>query len=369
MPQPETIPTLLIDKVLFQAEATASHSWEYGIVFEAILEYQHPSLTVFHAPVSQHEKQLSGLIGQVQALRYIKPFIRTDSTTLCEGNGSSTDPASLGIPALFQHFTNPQTIYLPAVQRQIKHLLSITPRLPNGAISHREAFPSAWADCIYMVPPLLAYYGVYSSDDEMMREAVRQCQLYHELLVTPGGLWRHIANAGAPTPGERKTDDDGCWSTSNGWAAAGMARVLATLRNSGLAERMQDEQRVLMEMVEGIIKGTVEQDTDASGLLRNYLGDEVWWGEVAGTALLAAAVFRMAVMAPEVFGKYAGWAVEKMRVVSHNIDKETGIAAPVVNALNEGQRTSLDGTNPEGQAFVVLMYAAWQDWKMERTAT
>lgn len=86
---PEYISVLssLIEKVLTQALETASHSWEYGVVFEALLEYHSPSLTVFHGPVSQHQQHLRGLTGTVQALEYIKPFIRTDNTTLCEGHG------------------------------------------------------------------------------------------------------------------------------------------------------------------------------------------------------------------------------------------------------------------------------------------
>lgn len=144
-----------------------------------------------------------------------------------------------------------------------------------------------------------------------------------------------------------------------------MARELATIRGSTFAAQMIDEQRLLREMIEDIVCGAVEADTDGSGLLRNYLNDATWWGEVAGTALLTATIFRMAVMVPDVFGaiKYIDWASRKVEVVGHHID-ETGTVAPVVNALNEGQAKPLQGVNPEGQAFVVLMHTAWRDWKM-----
>lgn len=215
-----------------------------------------------------------------------------------------------------------------------------------------------------MVPPLFAYYGVYEDDEGLVREAVRQCCLYREILGTEKGLWKHIASVGEHTPGEREEDDEGLWSTSNGWAAAGMTRVLAAIRGARFVEQMQEEQRSLVEMIEGIVRGAIDEDTDDSGLLRNYLGDDTWWGEVAGTALLAATVFRMAVLEPDIFGtKYKDWASRKMDTVGRYIDIETGIAAPIVNALKESQRTPLSGPNPEGQAFVVLMYTAWRDWK------
>lgn len=73
----------LTSKVLFQARVTASHSWEYGIVFEALLELHNPELSIFHFPFPIPTLK----VEEVAALQYIKPFIRIDSTRLCEGNG------------------------------------------------------------------------------------------------------------------------------------------------------------------------------------------------------------------------------------------------------------------------------------------
>jgi hypothetical protein len=85
------IPPVLIDKVLVQARQNASHSWEYGTVFEALLEYRDSQVSVFHCPFPGGEiPQLK--IEDVEALRYVMPFIQTDSTRLCEGNGKSSSP-------------------------------------------------------------------------------------------------------------------------------------------------------------------------------------------------------------------------------------------------------------------------------------
>jgi hypothetical protein len=77
----------LLEKVLHQAQTSACHSWEYGTVFEALLEYHNPSTSIYNNPFPN--KQNPVLIEeQVPALRYVRPFILTNSDQLCEGNGT-----------------------------------------------------------------------------------------------------------------------------------------------------------------------------------------------------------------------------------------------------------------------------------------
>jgi hypothetical protein len=76
----------LLEKVLNQAQTSACHSWEYGTVFEALLEYYNPSTSVFHDPFPDNQPPIL-IEEQVPALKYVNPFILTDSEQLCEGNG------------------------------------------------------------------------------------------------------------------------------------------------------------------------------------------------------------------------------------------------------------------------------------------
>lgn len=76
----------VFDRVLIQAQSSARHSWEYGIVFEALLEYYNPSISVFNDPFPGNK--LPDVDEEtVPALKYVKPFILTDGHQLCEGNG------------------------------------------------------------------------------------------------------------------------------------------------------------------------------------------------------------------------------------------------------------------------------------------
>lgn len=83
------ISSTLIEKVLARAQDTASYSWEYSVVFESLLEYHTPSLSIFNSPFPNNDIPVLDS-RNVPALSYVKPFIRTNNTTLCDGNGIKT---------------------------------------------------------------------------------------------------------------------------------------------------------------------------------------------------------------------------------------------------------------------------------------
>lgn len=208
---------------------------------------------------------------------------------------------------------------------------------------------------MYMAPPFLAYYAVVTADLDLLKQAAQQCLLYHDVLSTNLGPWHHIVGP--------VSQDLGLWSTGNGWAAAGMARVLATMMKSPFSGATKNEQNALITDIKTIIDGAIKLDTDSSGLLRNYLNDTTWYGEISGTAMLTATSYRMAVLAPSQFGaKYTTWANKKLQVVDGCINTTTGIVAPAVNPLWWEDPTPFTAGSPEGQSFVVLMHAAYRDW-------
>ncbi|KAF1997647.1 hypothetical protein P154DRAFT_496654 [Amniculicola lignicola CBS 123094] len=344
----------LLSKVLQKALQVATHSWEYGTVAEALLEWNNASLSIWNTPFPSGSIPLAHE-SSVPALQYAKSHIALDGNTLINADGSSADPASLGVYAVMLGAT--EEVYATAAKRQADHLLYSVPRYDNGAISHRESVGELWADFIYMVPPFLAYHAVSTSSLSGLKEAANQCRLYGEVLGTESGLWRHIIGP--------NWSDRGLWSTGNAWAVAGMSRVLATMRHSNYAGETMDEQKYLAEGIKRIVDATIAIDTSPSGLLLNYLDDASWFGEISGTALIAAAVFRMKVLEPGMFGeeRYMEWATRKRQEVSNRINQDTGIVGPAVNPLKWDERKEFWAGSPEGQAFVVLMEAAWRDLK------
>jgi len=269
------------------------------------------------------------------------------------------DPSSLGIPALLIGISSPN--YHTAACRQASFLLSSVPRTAKGAISHRYDVAEAWSDFVYMMPPFFAYLAVSTGNIDYLRTALSQIHIYRdELRISEGkhaGQWRHIIG-----PQNR---DEGAWATGCGWAAMGIARVLATTMRWRTTQSWEDEQGQLKGYISELLDGAITSPRDpTNGLLRNYLDDETYSGEAAGTALLAATVYRMAVLVPDEFGpngcgnKYLAWADDSRRAVEKCIGRN-GLVAPVVNPLRHFQREPFDQGSPEGQCFTALMLAAY----------
>lgn len=224
---------------------------------------------------------------------------------------------------------------------------------------------------MYMAPPFLAYYAADTRDESLLKETVRQCSLYRQILrpnITDPwkGVWHHIAGP--------QNQDLGYWSTGNAWAAAGLSRVLATvakstwLQDHGWKQSATDS---LTQYIKEIIDGAMNSPKDR-GLLRNYLNDRNsqghGFGEISGSALLAATVYRMAVLQPSIFqSSYIGWADDIRKVISGRDSRNNphvtswGGVVPAVNPYAWlDTRPYLSGS-PEGNSFVILMFSAWRD--------
>ncbi|KAI9740607.1 MAG: hypothetical protein M1834_005188 [Cirrosporium novae-zelandiae] len=348
-----------VNKVAARAKELASHSWEYGTAAEAFLELYNPELSVFGDDPFPMNDIPQPEVTSIPSLVYAKPVIRTDNQTLIDGDGAVGDPASLGVSAVLIGQSN--TSYYQAATREADYVVNVAPRYWNGAISQRYNVAEIWADFVYMAPPFLAYYAVSTNDTELLKETVRQCSLYKQVLqanITANatsdysGLWTHIIGP--------ESTDLGLWSTGNAWAAAGMTRVLATVSKWGPSSGWTEEQSTLKFLIKEIIDGAMHVDK-SNGLLRNYLNDTTWYGETSGTALLTSVVYRMAVAAPEMFGSsYISWADENRAAIAAHVTSN-GTLSPAINPLNWGDTTPYTAGSPEGQSFGVLLYTAYRD--------
>lgn len=77
----------LISNVIMQGRLLASHSWEYGTLSEALLEWYNPEISVFSKDAFSDGKIPVLEVSSSQSLSYAITNIRTNSTTLVDGDG------------------------------------------------------------------------------------------------------------------------------------------------------------------------------------------------------------------------------------------------------------------------------------------
>lgn len=86
-----------------------------------------------------------------------------------------------------------------------------------------------------MVPPFLAYFGAVTNNQTLVQAAFDQIAAYRKGLQDgETKLWRHMSEG-------PEAEDPNLWATGNAWAAAGIMRVLATIKRSQFAESMGDQ--------------------------------------------------------------------------------------------------------------------------------
>ncbi|KAK5992638.1 hypothetical protein PT974_06053 [Cladobotryum mycophilum] len=327
----------------------SQYSWEWGTAAQALLELYDNNISVFGDNPFPNGR-IPNVSPSIRSLSYAKPHINRNSQVLVD-NSAVGDPASLGVSAIL--LGQSDNVYTGAADRQADYLLNKAPKYRNGAISHRPDVGELWADNLAMSFPFLAYQAVAKNDRGLMSEVVRQISLQRDILKTNQFLnWQHIIGP--------QSQDTGLWSTGNGWAAYGMVRVLHTLQKWSGSSNMSDEAQKLKVWIKEILDGCLLSGRD-NGLLRNYLNDNSWFGEISGTAVLSAVAYRMAVNDPAMFPKkYIDWADQNRAALSRQQGAD-GVVVPAVNPYNWHDRNKYYNGSPEGQAFMVYLYTAYRD--------
>jgi len=169
----------------------------------------------------------------------------------------------------------------------------------------------------------------------------------------------------------------------NGWAAAGMLRVLGTLSHSPYSRNFKQQIEDLGNWVVEI-HNAMYPHLQSNGLFKNYADGNASNGDnfddASSSALLAATVYRLALLTgnkkhvPQAeLTRAALFASNGTGTSTSSSPSASASAAfvntphftsdgwltPVVDPLNIG----LEGTqSPEGEAFVLMLDAAWRDW-------
>jgi rhamnogalacturonyl hydrolase YesR len=310
----------IADKVKRALLATQRHSWEQGVAAQAFLELGDDDLVILMAKEAVLRQREDGRLGVVGA------------------NHAVTDPAANGETVLKAAQLTGDRMLEEAGKQMLHFLMHDAPRTADGTLYHLTTLPQVWIDSMYMGPPFLAVAGE-------PREAVRQIEGMRRLLWLPEKrLYAHQWDDGAQ--GFRRAD---CWGVGNGWAAAGITRVLRSL-----PEEMTEAKSRLVGYVREVVDGCLAHQR-VDGLYHDVVDDPSTFVETNLAQMLAYTIYR---------GAQGGWLdaaylahADRMRNAAHAKVDEYGLVQGVCGAPHFDR----SGTAPEGQAFFLLMEAAYRD--------
>jgi unsaturated rhamnogalacturonyl hydrolase len=309
-----------IQKVKLAMLSMQRDAWEQGVAAQAFLEMRETSWVRLFAREAALRQGEDGRL----ALTY--------------STNGITEPAANGEAVLAAAAETGDPDLKRAAGRMADWLLRGAPRADTGAICHVMGTRQVWVDSMYMSPPFLAIAGYPG-------EAVRQLEAYRKILYDEQKrLYSH------------SWDDDrkefvrsAFWSVGNGWAAAGITRVIAALPEGSPVEK-----KALVEHLIELIDSCLSYRRK-DGFFHDILDDPGSFAEVNLSQMLAYCIYR-GVQRGYLGREYLEKADFMREAVYGKVDAD-GLVRGVCGAPFFDR----PGTATEGQAFFLLMEAAYKD--------
>ncbi len=305
-----------IAKATEAALAMQRRDWEQGILAQAFLEAGDSERVILLTKAAMVQRVPDGRLAVVIS-------------------GSPTDPA-MGGAAYWRAGEITGDVHIQEAARGLLDWILVrSPRCPDGTLYHTFKRPEMWSDGLNCAPPFLAATGHYD-------EAMRQIDGYRKRLWNPDRkLLSHIWDDGAG-----QFPDKNFWGGGNGWAAAGLARVIRSLP----ADRAEDRRR-LAAFAKDILDGCLAcQRPD--GLFHDVVDRPDTFVESNLAQMLSFAIYT---------GVLAGWLPKdylapagRMRSAARAKMDSFGYVQGVCGAPDFDR----SGVSTEGQAFFIMMEAA-----------
>jgi rhamnogalacturonyl hydrolase YesR len=290
--------------------------WEQGILAQALLEADQREQVILLTKSAIVQQTQDGRLGVVVS-------------------GGPTDPAMGGEAyAKAAEWTRDPQI-LTAVDGLLNWIRFKAPRSADGILYHVFDAPDMWSDGFNAAPPFLAAMGHYD-------EALVQIKGYCRRLWNPQKkLLAHIWD-----DGKRELKDANYWGGGNGWAAAGLARVLRVLPSDYNLDRAY-----LAAFAKELVDGCLYYQRP-DGLFHDVVDQPSTFVETNLAQMLAFAIYE---------GVRAGWLPANYK--SHADTMRSAARAKMdsfgyIQGACGAPTFDSPGVSTEAQAFCILMESA-----------
>lgn len=303
----------LITKAARAALALQRRDWEQGTLAQAFLESGDMEQVVLLTKAAILQKTADGRLGVV-------------------GDGSPTDPAMGGEAYWRAAQATKDPEMQQAVDGMLDWILHRAPRASDGTLYHVFKSPEVWSDGLFSSPPFLAATGHYD-------EALKQIDGFRRRLWNPQKkLLMHIVVDGHPEKDKREF-----WGGGNGWAAAGLVRVIDHLPANRTNDRHESA-----AFARDIIDGCLAHRRP-DGLFHDVIDRPDTFVETNLAQMLSYAIFK---------GVKSGWLpqnyLEQARIMQKAARAKMD-SYGIIQGACSAPYFDRPGYSTEAQAFFILM--------------
>jgi rhamnogalacturonyl hydrolase YesR len=295
------------------ALAIQRQSWEQGVLAVAFVEEGDDAMVVLMAKASMIHLSREGIPAA--------------------SGGAPADPLMAGEAILRAARLTGDPALGKAVTNMLDFALKTGPRAADGTLFHTGQ--QIWSDSFHTSPPFLAAAGHYD-------EAILQIEGHWKRLWNPDKkLLSHIWDERG-----QRFQDKSFWGGGQGWAAAGLARVIRSLPENRSADKA-----MLAAHLKDLLDGCLAHQ-NADGLFHNTVDDPNSFEETDLAQMLAYSIYESV---------RGGWlprdylaAADRMRSAARAKVDADGFVQGVCGAPN----FSRPGISAEGQSFFLMMEAS-----------
>lgn len=310
----------VIEQVKAATLSLQRFQWEQGCVAQAFLELGDVKTAKLLAMSAAYRNEADGRIGVMDL------------------NRSVDDPAAAG-EALLLAAKEHGCEWLGETEEKLWYYLKYrAPKTRDGILYHFNILNQVWVDAYYMAPPFLAAYGDYE-------EAMKQIKGFRKYLFhEEEGLHSHAWEDDLQTYARPYR-----WGVGNGWAMAGVTRVISLL-----PKERKEERDYVISFVKKMVDSCIRYQRP-DGRYHNELNNPESFVDTNVGQMIAYTIYR-GVERGYLGKEYLSYA-EKSREAAYQMVDSYGFVQEVCG-LPHFDRPYIA---PEGQAFFLLMEAAAMD--------
>lgn len=310
----------IIEKVKRATLSLQRFQWEQGTVAQAFLELGDEEMAILLAMSAAYRNADDGRIGVMDL------------------NRSVDDPAASGEALLLAAERTGREDLRQAADKLMYYLKYRAPKTRDGILYHFNILNQVWVDAYYMAPPFMAAYGDYEEAMKQIRGFRKY--LFHEDCGLHSHAWEDdLQQYARPYH----------WGVGNGWAMAGVTRVLHLLPSN----RGEDAE-YLVEFIKKMVDGCVSLQRP-DGYYHDELDNKKSFIDTNTGQMIAYTIYR-GVKRGYLDDSYLKYADRSREAAYEKVDAFGFVQG--VCGLPNFDRPYIA---PEGQAFFLLMEAAAVD--------